>query len=821
MARPKSRRRRRSTADLSGRQLRHRMTSALARGAFQKAEELAQTLYKREPTPETRQYVVETALKRAVQLRRSGDGEKAIPRLKHLAAEGIDDPKWALPCIRELMLAGEWEVANTLSAQLPNDSLRAELLTWRVDAVLLQGEDSLGWLPDSLQADARAVLHALSELEHGRDTAAEAAVAGLRADSPLHDWKCLVQGLAAFYQGGNALEHWRALTPSRAPATLAAPFQVQLDPPSLAEHPDREALVAFGRDHLRDDWLADLEAAQGGLEIEEMSHVLTHASRAAQAIPSEQHALRDRLARTVYWLMAKHGFEEELALYTAVFDPPPDDPSLHRLRALMHEQAGDKAEAQRAWAAYAAELDQVPMIRAEDRALAGGLIWFRMGDIAERVAPRPPLGGFPFFVDVDDEAPAFDGLHCYQQSAKMAPTLLIAHEAAIDRLQVAGRQREKVQAAHHLLRHFPEHEQALVALADDAFRRDRWDQAVAFQTRAVQARPHVDELRATLGFYELGLARLRAQQGKFDEARAILSAQLEQAKPVEKARLLCRQAAVELKAGEHALGEALYAQARAVALSPLTATLDMLIEAVRMPVEAKWIRTVERAFQQELKGEWHSLSACYLLDVLSAFASLKIDYAAYEQHQKWVFQYLRRGLKLPLSEAELCHICNGLKYFASQKLLLDYARRGQKEYPEHPLFPLSQAVHYVMRDPEKCPWDKADDLLHTAHDLAAADPAHADLIEPIEALLSMVHSAMDRQRFNALTSLQGRAFDDRDELSPFEALNALQRLFGNLLDEDDDDDDDIFDFFNPFGSPSGRRRSGSSSRRKKSSRRKR
>jgi hypothetical protein len=152
---------------------------------------------------------------------------------------------------------------------------------------------------------------------------------------------------------------------------------------------------------------------------------------------------------------------------------------------------------------------------------------------------------------------------------------------------------------------------------------------------------------------------------------------------------------------------------------------------------------------------------------------------------------------------------------------LDYARRGQKEYPEHPLFLLSQAVHYVMRDPEKCPWDKADDLLHTAHDLAAADPAHADLIEPIDALLSVVHSAMDRQRFNALTAPKGRAFDDLDDLSPFEALNALQRLFGALLDEDDDDDDDIVDFFDPFGPPPGRRRSGSSTRRKKRSRRRR
>ncbi len=812
MARPQSRKRRRATADLSIRQLRHRMSSALERGAFQKAQAFANTLYQREPTPENRHAMLDASLKRAAQLRRANDSARALSGLKKLAADAVTDPTWAVPWLRELMLAGDWESANALADHLPSDDLQTELLAAQVDVALLQGADRVGELPDAIRPGAQAVLHALSELDQGRDAEAEVFMANLPEDSPLHEWKCLVQGLVAFHQGGDALVHWQRLTPSRIPATLAVPIHVQLDPSILSQHPNPNAVATLRRHPLQEVWLEELETAQQELDIETMFHILSHLRTAAQHLP-EQQGLRDRLTRVVYWLMAKQGYPEDLDAYTASFEPPPDDPALHRLRALMHEQAGETAEAQHAWAAYAEELDANPMIQANDRDLARGLIWFHMGELAERPTPGPPVGGLPFLPEID-EAPAFDSLHCFQESVKLAPTLLIAHEAVIDRLHAAGKQRDKVKAARALLAQFPEHEPALVALADDASRRNRWDQAVTFQKRAVQARPHAEDLRLKLDFYELGLARLRAQQGKFEAARAILQAHIEKSKPAEHTRLLCRQAAVELKAGDQILGESLYEQAQAAAHSPLTAAFNMLIEAVRMPVAVKWSRQVEREFRRELKSEWHSPSACQLLDMLVAFASQHITYEAFDQHQKWVFQYLRRGLKEPLSEAELCHLCNGLKYFASEKLFLDYARRGQKECPDHPLFPMSVAVSLVTRDPEKCPWNKADDLLHRAHDLAAADPAHADLMEPIDALLDVVHHALEIQRFSTFQSRFEDGFDDGP--SPFELLNALEQLIGSPLDDDDDDnDDDMFDFFNPFGPPPGRRRSTAKNRRRR------
>ena len=79
---------------------------------------------------------------------------------------------------------------------------------------------------------------------------------------------------------------------------------------------------------------------------------------------------------------------------------------------------------------------------------------------------------------------------------------------------------------------------------------------MAWQARAVRARPHDTALTVRLEVYRLGLARLRAQQGHFDEARTLLTAHLEKATPANRSLILCRLAAVELKAGQTQRGEA-------------------------------------------------------------------------------------------------------------------------------------------------------------------------------------------------------------------------------------------------------------------------
>ena len=59
-----------------------------------------------------------------------------------------------------------------------------------------------------------------------------------------------------------------------------------------------------------------------------------------------------------------------------------------------------------------------------------------------------------------------------QRSIALAPHYLQAHERLIDLLHLEEKHEEVVAAARRVLEYFPEHQRALEALADDAFRQD-------------------------------------------------------------------------------------------------------------------------------------------------------------------------------------------------------------------------------------------------------------------------------------------------------------------------------------------------------------
>src|SRR5581483_9018017 len=55
---------------------------------------------------------------------------------------------------------------------------------------------------------------------------------GIGLRSPFLEWKLLLRGLQAYYQGDDtrATENWQRLDAQRLPARLAAPFRFHIDP---------------------------------------------------------------------------------------------------------------------------------------------------------------------------------------------------------------------------------------------------------------------------------------------------------------------------------------------------------------------------------------------------------------------------------------------------------------------------------------------------------------------------------------------------------------------------------------------------------------
>jgi tetratricopeptide (TPR) repeat protein len=772
MARPKARKRRRAAASANVSQLRQRTVEALGREAFQNAQKLAKDLCKRSPTAEHRRWLAEATVGRAAELRQSGRPADAVAMLRTIIESVGDAPELLVRCAGELMLAGDWQMAEQLAQQVDDASLLSQLEVLRIDAALLQGAAGLVGLADELRPAAQTVLRALEAQAQGDDVAAGAAVATIPDASPLHDWKLFIQGLTAFYAGEPAaLELWQQLTPNRAPAAMAASFRAQVDEAFLNRQPDhRQAqLRVFGRRLYAADWLDRLAEVSDLLGRGKLPTALRRAGEAWSAIPREQVEVRERLQRALYWEVARHGTVRDINTYARLFGGSSDDPELHRLWALHYERQDDLPSAQDKWRAYEQGLAQDTMISAEDGALARSLVWSRMGQLAENSRPPMPAAlRLPLDLDGDEACPV-PASECYRRSIELAPQNLEAHERLLELLHAEEDQPAVAGTARYLLEHFPEHQQALETLADDAFRGDRWDEAVALQERAVRARPHDTALTERLDFYQLGLSRLRAQQGQFDTARSILEAQLHK-ESADRSHLLCRLAAVEYKAGQQQRGEELFERACQTAPSRLVAVFEMLVQAIRMPLDAKHIRNLDREFRRALKGKTDGPSAVALLSLLGALKATGIIYEGLPAHERLILQYLKRAAKEPFDEAELQEICRCLSAFPGNKLWLDFATKGRRAYPRQPAFPFAVALYYLSLGPEKCPWHKADDALHAALDLVHADPAYADLRQPVEAAHAVVESAMLMSGMQAMAELFG--FDEDNDEDFFDLFGA-------------------------------------------------
>src|SRR2546430_2988298 len=228
MARSKPRKQRRGGGPSEAARLRQQTAEALARGAFQKARDLAKTLCRLMPSPEHQQWLVEATVSRAAQLRRAGQPAEAVTVLRTVREEPGDFQPLLARYARELLLVGDWQTAAQIAGRVAGAPLRQQVDTARIDAAMLQGEPGLVHLPAALRPLAQHLLHGLAALSQRESEAV--AVTDLSTATPLHDWQILVQGLQAFYtEAPAALRFWQPLAPERVPAAIAAPFRAQID----------------------------------------------------------------------------------------------------------------------------------------------------------------------------------------------------------------------------------------------------------------------------------------------------------------------------------------------------------------------------------------------------------------------------------------------------------------------------------------------------------------------------------------------------------------------------------------------------------------
>src|SRR5262249_33190247 len=147
---------------------------------------------------------------------------------------------------------------------------------------------------------------------------------GIGLRSPFLEWKLLMRGLQAYYQGndGRAIDNWQRLTAERLPARLAAPLRARIDAAfRLAQPPAAQTALQQQADRLGGQGFApQLRAIQTALSGDgKFSQAFRNAENVLPSLNEQAADLIPRLGSCFYWAIITGGGPEDVPRYLRVF----------------------------------------------------------------------------------------------------------------------------------------------------------------------------------------------------------------------------------------------------------------------------------------------------------------------------------------------------------------------------------------------------------------------------------------------------------------------------------------------------------------------
>jgi len=740
-----------------------RVHKALQEGRSQQALELARALFKHDSSPEHLELVRQATLARARQLRGNGYTRDAgIVLVNAMDLGGADFLKLVAA---ELAACGEVRRAMELLQHVPDPAIESNVLALAADAAIRQGHGGRNLLTENLRDQFDLVRKAFALLEAGQDDGARAALQGIGLNSPFLEWKLFLRGLLAYYQqdDARALENWQRLDGQRLPARLAGPFRFLIDAAFRRAQPSQtQNQLQKVADQLQGSPLAlQLRHLQPALANEkQLPQAFRQAEAFLPALRQQAPTLVGRLAACFFWAIVNHGNPEDKNRYLRVFGAPAADPHLLRLEALALEHRHGWEEAHQAWQDLEAELENNPAWGSPDgRQRVRALIWSHMGKNADSRLERADQ--FPAFLRLGPRERSLKpgAEQCFKKSLALAPDQLEAHQALFLHYQDKSQRAKALKAGADLLARFPDHALTLETMGDLCHEQEDNDEALGYYQRAVAVNPLEKRLRNKVGTSQLVLARALAQAGKFDEARAHYRTSLAREES-DKNMVLCKWAACEFKAGDHARAEELILLARAEA-GPLLATAYALaIEAARFKLPAPLKKRFAAEFNCVLDEPAGVEAARRILVTAAGHRLAKVSYPSQRTHEKKLLAYLDRALTLPWPEEHLEAICEALLALKTRKLLKKVIRRGRLEFPDNPVFPLKEAEFIILDDGQI--W-KAQNLLEKARRLALKLPRNDRQERVLQLILDLQNMAREMDLDNPMNFF-GRMMDGMDDL---------------------------------------------------------
>jgi tetratricopeptide (TPR) repeat protein len=793
----------------------------IERHRFKDAFKQAKLGFHKQGTPENRQLVERTYLLRLQELVRGGMSSAAAEVARSFLEFGVTDQHLLQDLVVLLPRVGMGEQAIVLSGRIQLPEAQSSLSLKLADESVIHPEQAPASMPE-LRSGAARIRSALSALYEGSEERATELLKDIPRSSPFADWRYFVRGLAAYYRRDPeaTAANWDRLQPERAAARIAAVVRRVDDASSAPEgrnsgdldlsRLERAVLgeVVLGRLARLRQWIDRSDAEH---------HNWKKAIESLRGLRVSLRRLDVRLAQRLTQLLLQPLIEEATTLsyeagrrlvhdFIAAAEPLPLDPKWNRLWALLWETAGTIEQASKYWELYTHDLEQVTSLSADDRRRLQALVWRHIAQGYAREVEGDLPTAFSFMPVRDNGHLRQRAVEALQRSLQIDPQQRVTYDLLIQWHQDWNQPQEAADAARRCLVAFPDDLEALNLLIDYHSRRDEPVPVLHYVERARALKPLDSSYIHRECFARVALARHLALAKKYDEARAEF-ARIDALDPEYLAgfRGLAKRAALELKAGNEQQGVALVRQAQSLLSDPAPLWLVLSIDATRYKLAKHYTRMYREAWQAALQKKKSGTTAGLLADTILSYLVCGVEYHGRERHLVETLEYIRRTTRIRYADSDLVSVCLLLKEVGDEPLLLEkFIRRGLKQAPRSPVFPILASELAVRRGPSPSNLRRARKDLQRGIELAqqSESPSERALVEDAKRRLLLLDDMGDLMaRAPALSG--GFPFSFEDLILDFDGE-----------DEEYDGESYFADQPEPFG-PSARNRRRAPARRRK------
>jgi tetratricopeptide (TPR) repeat protein len=782
---------------------RQQVERLLEKGRIKDAFKQAKLCFREDASEDHRRLLERAYLLRVKDLLHGGMPAAAAEVAKSFLEFGVGEPAALGELAALLPQLGLIEQARQLGARLQEPEAHAALSVSLADRAVLHPEQIPSSLTEVRHGAAR-IRSALAALGEKQEDQAIEWLKDIPRSSPLADWRYFVRGLAAFRRGDReqAWANWERLDPQRPAQRIAAILRTL--PVGV---PPGAATTAVERCDLSKVDLSRLETAIFGepvlARLDRLRRLVDKTNpkrdwKQAMALFAPLNAtlrrldrrLSQRLTEILLPLVIDEATDRSLDEgrrflndFTRVAEPLPLDPQWNRLWALCWEFANDTEPAVACWKKYIVDVEAGGDIDAGQRRRIQALVWWHIGSsLADEAREAWP----PWM----DEAPSEEArdlrrsvVEALEESLRLDPTRRATHDTLISLHTEWNDLQRATDGARRLLQFFPDDVQALRSLGRYHFQRNEPDEALEYVRRGRAVKPLDRDLLDLEHWSLLGVARLDALAGRWEEGRAAFaSAEALRPSDADDFAILARRALFELKAGDKQRWTELVEKAKRVISEPAPLWLALAIEARRYELPGARVEDFNRQLRPLLRKKKSGETAGRLAAMLQAYRYSGFDYPEKGEHQAGVLGYVRATSRTRYAEQDLIRVCRLLNETGEDsRLLSQFIRRGQKNFPRCPVFPELAADQELARGPSKCNLYLVRRCLEQALEKAEADGdgRYAELVEELQQRIAQLG------RLDAMASMVGAHLGGRGAFGP-----GLAGLFDMLDDLDDDDEDD-------------------------------